>query len=446
MDPKQRNALLIGITLLLVAAAWFLFWPLSKSINQGLDLRGGASVILTAQPENGAAVSEETMKRAETIVLNRVNGFGVSEASVQRQGTNQDSILVQLPGVKDPQKAIDALGSTGKLEFVDVSKITGFTKLDTTAINNGTATLPPGAYPPSAVIFSGSAITKASTGVDTGVSAGNVVNLSLSADAAAKWADFTTKNVGKQVAIVLDGAIKSAPAIQGAITGGDTQISGKFSPDEAKQLAAILQAGALPITLVKSDVRIVDPTLGASSLQQGVLAVLAAFAIVALYLLLFYRGLGLVAWGALFCFASIYLGVLATLSTLGQFALSLPGIAGMALTVGLAADTSILMFERVKEEVRMGKTLRTAAKSGTKHALWTSVDADVVTFVSAAAIYLIAIGPVKGFALTLIIGIIVDLTVGFLFTRPLIQTLAETGLVKTHEWLFGMSKGGAENV
>jgi preprotein translocase subunit SecD len=445
MDPKQRNALLIGITLLLVAVAWFQFWPLSAKINQGLDLRGGASVILTAQPENGSAVSEETMKRAETIVLNRVNGFGVSEASVQRQGTNQDSILVQLPGVKDPQKAIDALGSTGKLEFVDVSKIKDFNKLDANAINNGTATLPPGAYPASAVIFSGSAITKASTGVDSS-NAGNVVNLSLSADASQKWADFTTKNVGKQVAIVLDGAVKSAPQIQSAILSGDTQISGKFSPQEAKQLAAILQAGALPIKLIKSDVRIVDATLGASSLHQGILALLAAFAIVAIYLLVFYRGMGAIAWGALFCFASIYLGVLATLSSLGQFALSLPGLAGMALTVGLAADTSILMFERVKEEVRMGKTLRTAAKSGTKHALWTSVDADVVTFVSAAAIYLIAIGPVKGFALTLIIGIIVDLTVGFLFTRPVIQVLAETNLVKTHEWLFGMSKGGAESV
>ena len=179
MDPKQRNALLIGITLLLVAVAWFQFWPLSAKINQGLDLRGGASVILTAQPENGSAVSEETMKRAETIVLNRVNGFGVSEASVQRQGTNQDSILVQLPGIKNPQAAIDALGSTGKLEFVDVTKIKDFNKLDATAVNNGTATLPPGAYPPSAVIFSGSAITKAATGVNSGVNAGNVVTFQV---------------------------------------------------------------------------------------------------------------------------------------------------------------------------------------------------------------------------------------------------------------------------
>lgn len=445
MDPKQRNALLIGITLLLVAVAWFQFYPPAVKIRQGLDLRGGASVILTAQSTDGSAVSEEVMQRAETIVLNRVNGFGVSEASVQRQGTNRDSILVQLPGIKDPQTAIDKLGSTGQLEFVDVSKIKDFAKLNSAALAAGTATLPPGAYPKDAIIFTGASISKASTGVDSRTQ-GNVVDVSLNADATSKWADFTSKNIGKQVAIVLDGQVKSAPVIQSAITQGDTQISGKFSPDEAKQLAAILQAGALPVKLIKSDVRIVDPTLGAASLQQGIMAILAAFAIVAVYLLVFYRGLGLVAWLALFCFGSILLGVLATLSQMGQFALSLPGLAGMALTVGLAADTSILMFERVKEEVRMGKTLRTAAKSGTKHALWTSVDADVVTFVSAAAIFLIAIGPVRGFALTLIIGIIVDLTVGFLFTRPLIQLLAETDLVRKNEWLFGMTKGGAENV
>ena len=168
-----------------------------------------------------------------------------------------------------------------------------------------------------------------------------------------------------------------------------------------------------------------------------------AFIIVALYLAAFYRGFGILSWLSLFAFGSIYLGVLATLSQLGQFALSLPGIAGMALTVGLAADTSILMFERVREEVAMGKTLRTAARSGTKHALWTSVDADVVTFVSAISIFLIAIGPVKGFALTLMIGIVVDLTVGFLFTRPVIQALAETGLAK-NPWLFGLRGGEAD--
>jgi preprotein translocase subunit SecD len=445
MDPKQRNALLIGLIVLLVAISWWQFWPLGTKIRQGLDIRGGASVILTAQGEKGAPVTADQMQRAETIVMNRVNGFGVSEASVQRQGSQGDSILVQLPGIKDPQKAIDALGSTGKLQFVDVSKIANWGKLDARLIDAGTAKLASvgASFPASAVVVDGSQITKANPQINA--QSGPSVTLSMNGDAASNWAKFTSANIGKQVAIILDGVVKSAPVIQGAITGGDTEISGKFTTDEAKQLAAVLQAGALPVTLIKSDVRIVDPTLGVQSLLQGVYAVLAAFAIVAIYLLLFYRGMGLLSWFALFAFASIYLGVLATLSSLGQFALSLPGIAGIALTIGLAADTSILMFERVKEEVGMGKTLRTAAKSGTKHALWTSVDADVVTFVSAAAIFLLAIGPVKGFALTLIIGIVIDLTVGFMFTRPMIQVLAELQVVRKNEWLFGIPKGGAEN-
>jgi preprotein translocase subunit SecD len=445
MDPKQRNALLIGLIVLLVAISWWQFWPLGTKIRQGLDIRGGASVILTAQGEKGALVTADQMQRAETIVLNRVNGFGVSEASVQRQGSQGDSILVQLPGIKDPQKAIDTLGSTGKLQFVDVAKVSNWSKLDARLVDAGTAKLASvgASFPLSAVVVDGSQITKANPQVNA--QSGPSVTLSMNGEAAAKWATFTTANVGKQVAIILDGVVKSAPVIQGPITSGDTEISGKFTTEEAKQLAAVLQAGALPVNLIKSDVRIVDPTLGVQSLLQGVYAVLAAFAIVAIYLLLFYRGMGLLSWFALFAFASIYLGVLATLSSLGQFALSLPGLAGIALTIGLAADTSILMFERVKEEVGMGKTLRTAAKSGTKHALWTSVDADVVTFVSAAAIFLLAIGPVKGFALTLIIGIIIDLTVGFMFTRPMIQVLAELQFVRKNEWLFGIPKGAVEN-
>jgi preprotein translocase subunit SecD len=445
MDPKQRNALLIGIIVLLVAVSWWQFWPLGTKIRQGLDIRGGASVILTAQGEKGQPVTADQMDRAVTIVMNRVNGFGVSEASVQRQGSNGDSILVQLPGIKDPQAAIDALGSTGRLEFVDASKITNFGKLDPSQVAAGTAKLSSvgATYTKAAVVVDGSQITRANPGVDP--QQGPIVTLSMNSAAQSAWAKFTTANVGKQVAIILDGVVKSAPVINEPILSGDTQISGKFTADEAKQLAAVLQAGALPVTLVKSDVRIVDPTLGVQSLLQGIYAVLAAFAIVAIYLLFFYRGMGLLSWLALGAFASIYLGVLATLSSIGQFALSLPGIAGMALTVGLAADTSILMFERVKEEVGMGKTLRTAAKSGTKHALWTSVDADIVTFVSAAAIFLLAIGPVKGFALTLIIGIIIDLTVGFMFTRPMIQVLADLQFVRKNEWLFGIPKGAVEN-
>jgi protein-export membrane protein SecD len=171
------------------------------------------------------------------------------------------------------------------------------------------------------------------------------------------------------------------------------------------------------------------------------LAAIAGILIVAVYLAIYYRGLGVLAWVGLAIFAVLYLGVLGVLSRAGAFALSLPGIAGIVLSIGLAADTSILIYERFLEEVRMGRSPRTAAKSGSKHALLTSIDADVVTLVSAIFIYAIAIGPVRGFALTLILGLITDLTVGILFTRPMVMILAESVVSKVPA-LFGL-KGGA---
>jgi preprotein translocase subunit SecD/SecD/SecF fusion protein len=431
MDQKQRNVLMIGAVIVLVAVSWFQFFPLSNAkMRQGLDLRGGLSVILTAESTTkGKPVSEADMTQANTVILNRVNGLGVSEATVQRQGN--DSLLVQLPGIKDQQGALKALGSTGLLEFILVEDI------ETSGTVQDGQKISPEQYKRKPEL-TGKYVTKAAVGTD---GTGNPVVTVQFNDAGAKiWGDITQKNVGKPVAIILDGIVQSTPVIQEPILNGDTQISGKFTPEQAKQLAAVLQAGALPVSLKFSDTRVVGPTLGAESLRQGVTAAAAGLIIVAIYLAIFYRGLGAVAWAALFCFGSVYLGILATLSQMGQFALSLPGIAGMVLTIGLAADTSILMFERVKEEVRAGKTVRSAARSGTKHALWTSVDADVVTFVSAFVIYMVAIGPVKGFALTLMIGIATDLTIGFLFTRPVIQLLADSVIPKMPA-VFGL-KGG----
>ena len=207
-----------------------------------------------------------------------------------------------------------------------------------------------------------------------------------------------------------------------------------------ERLAAVLQSGALPVELSIDESRVVGPTLGQDSLRQGLLAALLGLALVAIFMAVYYRGLGVISWFSLLIFASIFLGVLALLSRLGAFALSLPGIAGMVLTIGLAADSSILQFERFKEEVRLGKTFRSAAKSGTRHAIGTSIDADVVTLVSAAAIYIFAIGPVRGFALTLMIGILIDIVVMTLFTRTAIVLLAESVIAKAPT-LFGM-KGG----
>jgi len=436
MDQKQKNLVSLAVIAVLVIGSWALFWPPKSRITQGLDIQGGVSVILTAKETSQTAVTNDVMDRAVLIVEQRVNKLGASETSIQRQGN--DSMLVQLPGVKNAEEALKVLGSTGQLEFVDVESINDSATV--AAITNGEqkVQLKEGTYTP---LMTGEVITNATVGTEeTGKI---VVNVTMNSKGRQTWADYTTKSVGKQVAIVLDGTVQSAPVVQEAITDGRTRISGNFTATEAKNLKTVLDTGALPVSLAFSDSRVVGPTLGQASLAQGLLAGLVGLLIVMLYMGIFYRGLGVISWGQLICFASIFLGVLAGLSYFGWFALSLPGIAGIVLTIGIAADSSILMIERFKEEVRMGKTLRSAAKSGTMHAFFTSMDADLVTFVTALTLFLVAIGPVKGFALTLMIGIICDLTVAFLFTRPMIMFFAESRLTKI-PWLFGL-KGGAVN-
>jgi preprotein translocase subunit SecD/SecD/SecF fusion protein len=269
------------------------------------------------------------------------------------------------------------------------------------------------------------------------------VSVTFNSEGSQKWAEITGARVGQPIAIVLDGTVESAPVVRERITGGETQISGDFSVEEAKRLKTVLETGALPVTLTFSESRVVGPTLGQDSLRAGVLAALIGLGLVAIYMALYYRGLGVISWVSLFCFSSIFLGVLSLLSLGGWFALSLPGIAGIVLTIGLAADSSILIFERFKEEVSLGKTYRSAAKSGTRHAIMTSLDADLVTFVSALVLFVVAIGPVRGFALTLMIGITIDLTVAVLFTRTAVVMLAESVIPKA-PGLFGVKGGDAD--
>lgn len=410
MDPKQRNAIALALIALLVIGSWVLFWPPQDKITQGLDIQGGLSVILTAKETSETAVTDSVMDRAELIVRNRVDRLGASESTIQRQGA--DSILVQLPGVKNAQEALDALGTTGQLEIRDVASTDA----------SGSPVL-------GDVLLTGDVITDASIGTDP-TSGQLQVNVTFNADGTKKWGEITTARVGKQIAIVLDGVIQSAPVVNEPILGGSTAISGDFTPEEAKRLKTVLETGALPVSLEFSESRVVGPTLGQDSLRQGVLAAGIGLGLVALYLIGFYRGLGVVAVTALMVFASVFMGILAALSYFGLFALSLPGIAGIVLTIGLAADSSILILERFREEIRMGRSVRAAAKSGSLHAIWTSVDADLVTFVSALMLFSVAIGPVRGFALTLMIGIGCDIAMMVLYKRPILMILGENVLSK----------------
>jgi preprotein translocase subunit SecD/SecD/SecF fusion protein len=431
-----RDAMVSYGTTFTVHAQEFTMEEGRSSITQSLDLRGGLSVLLTPKEPTDAA----SMQRALEIMNNRVNGLGASEAVVQLENENK-AILVQLPGIKDAGAALAVLKSTGQLEFVEVAT------LDTTLqaqIQDGFV-MTPGTYEKS-VFMKGDVIKSASAGVSGDkLKPGFVVNMSFDATGTRIWAEVTKRAAptNAQIAIVLDHIVQSAPQVISEIPDGNTEISGSFTSEEAKRLAAVLQYGALPVDLVPSQTESVGPTLGQDALAQGVLAAVVGLIIVGLYLAAYYRGFGVLAWFSLGSFAVVYLGVLSVLSKAGQYALSLPGIAGIVLSIGLAADTSILIFERYKEEIEMGRTPRTAAKAGTKHAILTSLDADAVTFASAIPLFLFAIGTVKGFALTLMIGIICDLTIAMLFTRPMVILLSEKVVAKMPAF-FGVKGGRAD--
>jgi len=434
MDSKTRSIAAIVAVVALVAVSLWLSLPLDKKITQGLDLQGGLSVILTAKPTDAQPLTESGVDRAETILTERVNALGVSEATVQRQG--ESSFLVQIPGIRDSKEALKALGSTGRLDFVDLRSI------ETTAQLDYGIMVPEGSYEATAVVLSGANVKTAGVTVDEG----NRPAVSLDFDPIGResWATYTTENVGQYVVILLDNQVQSVAQIREPITDGQTIISGSFTAEEAKRLSAVLQAGALPFALEFSDSRLVSATLGQDSLNKGLIAGLVGMALVVIFMIAYYRGLGVVSGVALIVYGVLLLGVLAILSAVGAFSVTLPGIAGIILTIGVAADTSILVFERFKEEVELGKTYRSSAKSGVRHAIGTSIDADIVTLVSAIALYALALGPVRGFAFTLILGIVLDLVVALLFTGPVVRLLAESWVPKMPA-LFGV-KGGEHRV
>ncbi len=445
-QPRKRAGVKrVPVTLLVVLVALMVFSiimsvPPQERIHQGLDIQGGVSVVMTATTDSGEAPSSDDMDAAVAVIQNRVNALGASEATAQRQGSNQ--ILVQIPGVDDPQAAIQTIGQVGYLEFVDVSQITDETMRD--AINQGYTgmSLTSGTYTP---IFTGSSITNVTTGLESDVSANYAVNLTLDSEGTAAFAATTSQLApthGK-VAIVLDGVVQSAPAVQNSITNGRVAITGGYTADQANSLKTILQSGSLPVTLTYSQSQVVGPTLGQDSLMAGLISALVGMAIVIVYLLFYYKGLGILTAIAMICFAVLYLGILALLSYMNLFALSLPGIAGMVLTIGMAADSSILVLERFREEIRMGRSITASSISGVKHGIFTSIDADVVTLVSALALFFFASGTVKGFGLTLAIGIACDIIIMLIFKAPAIRLLAPK-VIQNHQGFWGVKDDVAE--
>ncbi|WP_058270159.1 protein translocase subunit SecD [Olsenella massiliensis] len=417
---RYVSTLVILLVVLVVAVVGFT--PLRERITQGLDIQGGVSVIMRATKPDGSAPTSGDMATAAGIVQNRVNALGASETSVQQQGSN--SILIQIPGATNADQVISTLGQTGHLEFARLDQIgdaDALLKLNAGATN---VRLKEGTY---TSFMDGSDISTVSVAQDpTKASGGYAVNLRLGGDGSAKFAAVTKElaPIKGRIAIVLDGVVYSAPAVQSEITTGQVSITGGFSLDEAQQLKTVLDSGSLPVTLTYSESRVVGPTLGQDSLGQGVVAIAIGAAVVVAYLFVFYQGLGLLTMGSLVVFAVLYLGLLALLSHVGAYALTLPGLAAVVLTTGSAADSSILVLERFREEIRMGRSIRQASISGARHGIMTSLDADAVSLVTALALFFVAVGSVKGFGLTLALGIVCDIVTMFCFKAPALRLLA----------------------
>jgi protein-export membrane protein SecD len=428
----------------------------------GLDLQGGVSVVLTARGD----VDEEVLDQTVEIIRNRVDSLGAQEPDIAREGV--ENIIVQLPGIEDQERALEIIGQTAQLRFREVIEAVPIEEAQSKAAEEG---LRPGSRAYDAfiakemetqdielstddptneeVVFAatdeplwyrlgpakvvGSDIAHAQANFDTTTGSGWHVLLEMTNEGQGKWSEVTTELAGKQaqLAIVLDQRVESAPVVNTPITDGKAQITGQFSEQEAKDLGLVLRTGALPIELEQSQVQRVSATLGTASLRAGLIAGAVGLGLVAIYMFAFYRWLGVINLVGLAIFNTMLLATIGAISTYRGFSLTLAGIAGMIVSLGVAADTYIIYFERLKEEVREGKTFRSATDRAYRSAMRTNIAANTVAGGAALILYLLAVGPVRGFALTLGISVIFDLLLLYFFTHPVVALMARRGTMTT---------------
>lgn len=388
MNMKQLRMLRLALIVVVIGIALYYVFPLDKNINLGLDLQGGSHIVLECLDSPNAPVDSDAVNRVIEIITNRINPEGVKEPVIQRQGERR--ILVQLPGMEDPEEAEALIGQTALLEFKD---------------DNG-ETLLTGAY-----------LKNAKTSFDR-FGRPNVI-LEFDEEGAKLFEQATIKNVGKILAITLDGKEISAPVVQEPIPSGEASIVGQFSVEEAQRLSLLLRSGALPVEVRVLEKRSVGPTLGKDSISRGLKAGLVGLFLVFVFMIIFYKGFGLVANLALLICMLLIMGGLAILNA----TLTLPGIAGIVLTIGMAVDANILIFERIKEELQMDKTFRASIEAGFSKAFATIFDANVTTLIAAIALLYFGSGPIRGFAVTLSIGIVVSMFTAIVITKLVLELL-----------------------
>ncbi|HLL98116.1 MAG TPA: protein translocase subunit SecD [Rubrobacteraceae bacterium] len=468
MGNRRNNLVILGLVVALIGVAAYLIFirqPVAESTQLGLDLEGGVSVQLEGYQTDGSQVTRDEMEQAVGVIQQRVNSLGVTEPEIQIQGQNQ--VIVNIPGITDADRAVEVIGRTAQLGFYEVLASEGelsvphdevdkakeeigqslreddaFTEGQTQMLfeespsPSGNGTYVAGYVVNDHPDITGEAIDNANLDRDQ---AGRLqVTMNLTREGAGKFADLTGRiaenalasgqpGMGK-LAIVLDKDVVSAPTVEESITGGNVVIENTSSPQglpeqEARELEIVLQTGALPVNMRVLSVTTIGPTLGTESLQSGLLAALVGFGLVLLFLTAVYRVLGVVADLALLIYAFLLWGLIVAIPV----TVTLPGIAGVVLSIGVAADANIVIFERIKEEIRRGKSARTAVKAGYEKGFRAILDGNVTTLITAVILFALSSGSVRGFAVLLSIGVILSMFTAIVVTRALLGIVSSRG-------------------
>ncbi|MGG7212269.1 protein translocase subunit SecD [Clostridium nigeriense] len=373
----------------------------NNAITKGLDLQGGVSVLMEIQEDN---VSSDVLERTKQLLELRVNSIGVAETVVTVEGDNR--IRIDIPGEYDSNEIVENLSKTGNLEFRD---------------SDGN------------VLLTGKDVKEATAVLDS--TSSPVVSLEFNDDGKEKFAEVTANNIGKAISIYMDDELVSSPVVQSAITDGKAVINGMSSMDEATKLAGVISSGALPVEVKAASISNVGAQLGAEALPNAIKAGVIGVGIIFLFMIVYYRIPGLFASIAL----TLYITLVLLVFTEMKVALTLPGIAALLLTIGMAVDANILIFERIKEELTRGISVKSAIKAGFENAMASIVDSNSTTFIAALILYFIGSGSVKGFAVTLMIGIVLSLFTALIITKLLVNLAVDMGLLKKI-WQFGTKK------
>lgn len=411
---KVRSAILFILTLVVIVAfayaggrgvevAGWEFKSFNKAITKGLDLQGGVSVLMEIQDEN---VTKDDLEKTKQLIALRVNKLGVAETSVTVEGDRR--IRVEIPGKYDSKDLVDSLSKTGNLTFKDAS---------------------------GNEVLNGSDVAEASVVINSSNNT-PVVSLKLTDEGATKFAEATKANLNKKISIYMDDKVISSPTVNSVITDGNAIIEGSGNLDETKNLSGLINAGALPVTVKAIQIENVGAQLGAEALPNAIKAGLIGIGIIFVFMILYYRIPGVIASIALTLYVCLALLVFVE----ADVALTLPGIAAFLLTVGMAVDANVLIFERVREELNNGMSVKAAVDKGFSNALSSIVDSNVTTIIAALVLYFMGTGSVKGFAVTLMIGIAVSMFTAVVVTKTLMKWAVNMGLLKSN-WQFRVKRG-----